>query len=49
MIFVTLSTIGLLLLVVLPWAFRRRRGRRDPFELGAVSQQWLLVHKGEDR
>ena len=28
----------------------RRRGRLDDrFNLGAVSQEWLLVHKGDDR
>jgi hypothetical protein len=43
---------GMLLLVsvVISRAWIRRRGRDDDrFNLGAVSQQWLVVHKGDER
>ena len=49
MISATLSTLALLVSFMLTRALRRRRGRDDAFDLGTVSQHWLLVHKGEER
>jgi len=50
MIPVIITTLLILLSVVVARAVLRRRARVDDrFNLGAVSQQWLLVHKGEDR
>lgn len=50
MISVTITTVLLLVSVVVTRAVLRRRGRADDrLNLGPVSQQWLLVHKGEDR
>ena len=50
MIFVTIATVLLLVSFVVTRAVRRRSGRADDrLNLGTVSQQWLLVHKGEDR
>lgn len=50
MISVTIMTVLLLVSVVVTRALLRRRGRADDrLNLGTVSQQWLLVHKGEDR
>jgi hypothetical protein len=49
MISATLSTLARLVSFVLTRARRRRRGRHEAFDLGTVSQQWLLVHKGEER
>jgi hypothetical protein len=44
-------TIGLLVLSILALgiAFSRRFRAGTHMNLGSVSQQWLLAHKGEDR
>lgn len=44
-------TVGIVLLVALAVVVAaRRRGKPiTPFELGTVSQQWLVGHKGDER
>jgi hypothetical protein len=49
MMSITISVIALLLSVMLIRVLRRWRGRHESFDLGTVSQQWLLVHNGKDR
>lgn len=50
MISISLAAAFVLVLIVFALAMLRRRGRSDDcFKLGTVSQQWLLIHKGEDR
>ena len=47
------ATVTLVLLALSVGILRTVLGRRartgDRLNLGSVSQQWLLVHKGEDR
>ena len=50
MISATITVALLLVSVIVVRAALNRRGRTgDRLNLGSVSQQWLLVHKGEDR
>jgi hypothetical protein len=51
MIPMTITTVLLLLSLAVILAVLRRRGRADDdrFNLGTVSEHWLLVHKGKDR
>jgi len=50
MIFTTVTIVLVVVSVVsLRVAFGRRVRTGDRLNLGAVSQQWLLVHKGGDR
>ena len=39
----------LLLIAIVTLTMRRLRAHDDKFELGTVSQQWLLGHKADDR
>jgi hypothetical protein len=39
----------LLLIAIVTLTTRRLRAHDDKFELGTVSQQWLLGHKADER
>jgi hypothetical protein len=39
----------LLLIAIVTLTMRRLRAHDDKFELGSVSQQWLLGHKADER
>jgi hypothetical protein len=43
------ATAAILLLVAIVALTTRRLRAHDRFELGSVSQQWLLGHKGDER
>jgi hypothetical protein len=44
---IALTAAVLLLIAIITLTTRRHRAQ-DRFELGSVSQQWLLGHKGEN-
>ena len=46
---IAVSAAVLLLIAIVTLTMRRLRTHDDKFELGSVSQQWLLGHKADER
>ena len=46
---IAVTAAALLLIAIVTLTARRLRAHDDKFELGAVSQQWLLGHKADER
>jgi hypothetical protein len=46
---IVVAAVVLLLIAIVTLTTRRLRANDDKFELGSVSQQWLLGHKADER